>query len=226
MAVSTATKTILCHDSKNPEVKIVDLSTGKATGALMQSKDVQKVSKVLMCLKGLFAVTRNIKCLNDDDCDQYTRYNDEYDEIIPKAAIKWDLLTDDVLWHINTKKSIYETKDCRFITSNLHETAIGFVKCGFYSAFDWTNNLYSYIMWRPTTIMLNGDVKGKHYLLPPVECYLLICFYFCLDLFSYIHSLVEPISVATNLQSFFPIFYNLNLRCKHLLSFTYLMFMT
>ncbi|XP_012940861.1 uncharacterized protein LOC101863359 [Aplysia californica] len=158
LAVSCASQTVLCHDAKHPEVKVVDLATGKAVGALMQAKEVHRVSQVQFCLKGIFAVTRNIP-LENDDPDPIIRYHD--DEETEKPVIKWEALTDDVLWHVESKKAVFKAQHSRFVVCNLHETAMGFITCSFHSAYDWTNNLYSFVMWEPTTIFLSGDIKGQ-----------------------------------------------------------------
>ena len=163
LSVSCCSKTILCHDAKHPEVKVVDMCTGKAVGALMQGKDVQAVTRVLFCLKGLFAITRNRRQVNEDE-DEFkyiNNYDDDDDMEIPKPDIKWDLLTDDTVWHVETRKVIFKAEYCRYLTLNLHETAIGFVRCTSYNPDDWTNNVYCFTMWKPTTVFLNGEVKGE-----------------------------------------------------------------
>lgn len=135
---------IFCHDNEHREIKIVDLSSGKTLDTIEQGKDVQRATHVFQFCNGKFAITRNIKSDDDDDDeDKPLKYIKEVD---------WDILREDIIWDLSTKKKLCTVPQSRFVVFDYKRSEVaGFVQCEFHSNFDWTTNLYNFIAWYPNS---------------------------------------------------------------------------
>ena len=132
----------------------MDLYSGKSAGALTQPEsEVCGVAGVRFALNGAYAVTRNIRAIDEDEeADSYTAMFDTPRSTTSAGAkkkIRWCALNDDVIWSIATQKAVFKLANNRYVVSDRQETTLGFVNCTFHSVYDWPSNLYSFVAWRP-----------------------------------------------------------------------------
>ncbi|GFO41156.1 NACHT and WD repeat domain-containing protein 1 [Plakobranchus ocellatus] len=150
---------VICHDHTHSEISIVNLYSGKVAGTLTQPEsEVRGVAGVKIVLKGAYAVTRNIRAIDEDEeehkfsTDREFMYDDTPRSIDSAAmwkTIKWCALNDDVIWSMVSRKAVFKLPNNRFVVSDRQDTTLGFVNCTFHSVYDWPSNLYSFVAWRP-----------------------------------------------------------------------------
>ncbi|XP_067664530.1 NACHT and WD repeat domain-containing protein 2-like [Haliotis asinina] len=126
VAVSSATKRVLCHGIRYPEAKILDIETGKVKAVLQHTCDLE--DKILECELsplGLFAVTKAHLAEKGEHTKDFKT-----------------ILTDDIVWNMNTQEKVHHAPSSRYVLFNSINSIIAAVQCVFYSSIDWTCNTY------------------------------------------------------------------------------------
>ncbi|WAR02876.1 NWD2-like protein [Mya arenaria] len=135
MAVSSSTDYILSHDNATPDAKLVCLRTGKVVDTLQHSDNVtDRVLEVLLSPDGQYAVTR-------------ARLVDTNGGI----ASTFDLVTDDVMWEVETASKVFHAMSNRYIVFSPSSHTAAFVTCAFYNRCDWSENIYNVFIVCPET---------------------------------------------------------------------------
>ncbi|XP_046361543.2 NACHT and WD repeat domain-containing protein 2-like [Haliotis rufescens] len=136
VAVSSTTRRVLCHGTRYPEAKILDIETGNIKAVLQHTCDLE--DKILDCELsplGLFAVTK-----------AHLAEKGEYSKGFKT------ILTDDIVWNMSTQEKIHHAPSNRYIVFNTINSIIAVVQCVFYSSIDWTCNTYHVKVIQPDVI--------------------------------------------------------------------------
>ncbi|KAL8605123.1 hypothetical protein ACOMHN_018924 [Nucella lapillus] len=158
LTLSTSAGLVACHGGGQgqPEVKLVDLGTGRVKDTLEQAPCVEHVSAVSFSPGGRYLLTWNV-CVpghTAEDQDDSGRADDGMETLRP--PVEWPVLRRIVLWDVERRKEVYCKDNTRFAIFDRHGAGLAVVQCTFYSRFDWAENLYRILF-----VPLDSEISGS-----------------------------------------------------------------